>query len=46
MARELFRAAAEPKELWIVPGAGHGGYGAAAGGEYERRLIAFFGAAL
>jgi fermentation-respiration switch protein FrsA (DUF1100 family) len=37
----LLDAAREPKELWIVPGAGHGGYIGAAPQEYERRVIAF-----
>jgi dipeptidyl aminopeptidase/acylaminoacyl peptidase len=37
----LFDAARDPKELWIVPGAGHGGYIGAAPQEYERRVIAF-----
>jgi len=40
-----YDAAREPKELWIVPGAGHGGYIGAAPQEYERRVIAFFGQA-
>jgi len=41
-AQKLYDAAREPKELWIVPGAGHGGYIGAAPQEYERRVIAFF----
>jgi dipeptidyl aminopeptidase/acylaminoacyl peptidase len=45
-AELLFRAAGDPKELWIVPGAGHGGYIGAAPREYERRVIAFFDKAL
>jgi dipeptidyl aminopeptidase/acylaminoacyl peptidase len=40
-----YRSAGEPKELWIVPGAGHGGYRQAAPGEYEQRLISFFNSA-
>jgi uncharacterized protein len=40
--RRLFRAAKEPKELWIIPVAGHGGTIAAAGDEYGRRLGEFF----
>jgi fermentation-respiration switch protein FrsA (DUF1100 family) len=40
-AELLLDAAREPKELWIVPGAGHGGYIGAAPQEYERRVIAF-----
>ncbi len=42
-ADQMFQAACNPKELWIVPGAGHGGYAQAAPGEYERRLVEFFG---
>lgn len=38
----LYLAAGEPKDLWIVPGAGHGGYQQAAPEEYERRIVAFF----
>ncbi len=37
----LYRAAKEPKELWLIPGGGHIG----AGGfrEYRRRLVEFLG---
>jgi dipeptidyl aminopeptidase/acylaminoacyl peptidase len=37
----LFQAARQPKELWIEPGANHGGYVTAAPHEYESRVIAF-----
>jgi len=37
----LFAAAPEPKRLWLVPGAAHVDLYGAAGGEYERRLLAF-----
>jgi dipeptidyl aminopeptidase/acylaminoacyl peptidase len=40
--RNLFIAAGEPKELWIIPGADHGGTLAAAGREYEKRVGEFF----
>lgn len=40
--RELFSAAIEPKELWIVPGVGHGGYREAFPQEYESRVVGFF----
>jgi fermentation-respiration switch protein FrsA (DUF1100 family) len=40
--RKLFASAKEPKELWIIPGAGHGGTLAAAGSEYEKRVGEFF----
>jgi len=38
----LFSAALEPKELWIVPGVGHGGYREAFPREYEARIVGFF----
>ncbi len=38
----LYAAASEPKEIWIVPGAGHGHYEDAGGDAYARRLVAFF----
>jgi fermentation-respiration switch protein FrsA (DUF1100 family) len=38
----LFSRAGEPKSLWTVPGAGHGGLWEAAGREYEDRLLGFF----
>ncbi len=40
--RKLFAAAGGPKELWIIPAAGHGGTLAAAGSEYEKRVGEFF----
>jgi pimeloyl-ACP methyl ester carboxylesterase len=40
--KALYAAARDPKELWIVPGAGHGGYQTAYPDEYETRIIAFF----
>lgn len=40
--RKLYAAAKEPKELWIIYGAEHGGTLAAAGGEYEKRVGEFF----
>ena len=40
--RALYAAANQPKQLWIVPGAGHGGYLAAAPDEYRARVPAFF----
>jgi len=42
MSKELFQAAGEPKELWIVEGARHLGLG---GTEYERRIVEFLDAA-
>jgi len=46
MARELFAAAREPKSLWLVPGAGHGGYASAAATTYSERVSGFFTRAL
>jgi len=40
--RLVFDEAKEPKELWIVPEAGHGKCRERAGAEYERRIIEFF----
>ena len=40
--RQLYDAAREPKELWIIPGAGHAGFADAAPGEYPQRLAGFF----
>lgn len=40
--RRLYRAAREPKELWIIPVGGHGGTVAAAGNEYSKRIADFF----
>jgi dipeptidyl aminopeptidase/acylaminoacyl peptidase len=39
--QRMFDAAAEPKRLWIVPGAEHGGYLKTAPVEYEARVVAF-----
>ncbi len=46
MLRELYDAAREPKQLWLVPRALHGGYSQTAAAEYSRRLLAFFEAGL
>jgi fermentation-respiration switch protein FrsA (DUF1100 family) len=40
--RKLYAAAKEPKELWVISGADHGGTLAAAGVEYEKRVGEFF----
>lgn len=42
MTNALFAAAREPKTLWFVGGARHGGYASTAPWEYEQRLVAFF----
>ena len=44
-AHELFRAAREPKELWLVPGATHRQIEEVAREEYRRRVVEFFGRA-
>ncbi len=41
-ASDQLAAAGEPKQLWVVPGAGHGQYWQAAGDEYANRIIEFF----
>jgi len=45
-SRALFRAAPEPKELWVVPGAAHQDFHRLAPGEYERRVLGFLERAL
>jgi len=42
IVREVYDAAREPKELWVVPGATHGKCEEAAGSEYSGRLAEFF----
>lgn len=42
-AQRLFAAAPEPKELWMVPGAGHVDFHRVAPDEYEARLLRFLG---
>ena len=42
----LYEAAGQPKELWLIQGAVHGGTLSAAGAEYERRVEEFFSRAL
>jgi uncharacterized protein len=41
-SRRIFRAAIGPKQLWIVPGAGHTGAFGTAPAEFKRRVLAFF----
>lgn len=41
-SRELFAAASEPKEMWVVNGAKHQDLHAFARNEYEQRVLAFF----
>lgn len=42
MARQLFDVAGEPKELLVIPGAGHGDYERAAPGVVPTKLVGFF----
>ncbi len=44
--QRLFAAAREPKELWIVDGAKHGGYVEIAPAEYESKVVGFLDRAL
>ncbi|MBV9079944.1 MAG: alpha/beta hydrolase [Elusimicrobia bacterium] len=46
MTKELFDKAKEPKELWIVPGAGHNDLRQQAGDAYDERVGDFFTKAL
>lgn len=39
---EYYAAAKQPKQQWLVPGAGHTGGLSARSAEYERRVIGFF----
>jgi pimeloyl-ACP methyl ester carboxylesterase len=41
LVMKLYAAAREPKALWIVPGAHHGGYSEAASEEYKKRITEF-----
>jgi len=43
--QEQLARAGEPKDLWIVPGAWHGGYLEVAAEEWEQRVVAFFDSA-
>ncbi|HXR75256.1 MAG TPA: alpha/beta hydrolase [Bryobacteraceae bacterium] len=45
-SKQNFAHAREPKQLWLVPGAKHGKAHSVAKAEYERRVTAFFDAAL
>jgi uncharacterized protein len=46
MVNELYAAAREPKSVWLVPGAHHGGYWQAAAEDYQRHLLGFFNSGL
>jgi len=45
-AHRLYEAAVQPKDLWVVPGAGHGETLASAGQTYPDRIVDFFKRAL
>ena len=42
-SKDLFNAAADPKELWLLDGAAHEDLHAFARAEYERRILEFLG---
>jgi dipeptidyl aminopeptidase/acylaminoacyl peptidase len=42
MVTKLYNAARDPKTLWVVDGAQHGGYADVAAIEYSHRLVRFF----
>jgi hypothetical protein len=46
LTETFFESAREPKEIWLVPGAGHTGGIEAQPAEYERRVVGFFDEAL
>jgi fermentation-respiration switch protein FrsA (DUF1100 family) len=46
LTERYYDSAREPKEIWLVPGAGHTGGLEARPAEYERRVVAFFDRAL
>jgi uncharacterized protein len=46
LTETFYEAAQPPKEIWLVPGAGHTGGIEARPAEYERRVVGFFDAAL
>lgn len=46
MVNELYAAARQPKTLWMVPGARHGGYSQSAAEDYQSHLLGFFNAGL
>jgi hypothetical protein len=46
LSQTYYESAREPKELWLVPGAGHTGGIEAQPAEYERRVVGFFDDAL
>jgi dipeptidyl aminopeptidase/acylaminoacyl peptidase len=45
-ARSLFNAACAPKDLWLIPGAHHTGYAAAAGPALGEKVVRFFDASM
>lgn len=43
-SKRIYGAAKGPKELWVVPGAGHASALGTAPGEFERRVVVFYSA--
>ncbi len=46
ITERVFDAAGQPKELWVVQGAGHGGYLESHAAEYESHVVGFLDRAL
>jgi uncharacterized protein len=42
-SQQMFNAAGEPKELWVISGAGHVDLYSVSKDEYEQRVLGFFG---
>jgi len=42
----MFDMAPQPKELWVVTGAGHVNFHRFAGSQYEERVLSFFSRSL
>ena len=45
-SKRMFDAAPEPKELWVVTGAGHVNFHRFAGSQYEERVLSFLSRSL
>jgi pimeloyl-ACP methyl ester carboxylesterase len=46
LAEQIYAAAGEPKQLWVVEGAGHRGLREQAGDAYAKRIVDFYRAYL
>jgi len=45
-SKRMFDMAPQPKELWVVTGAGHVNFHRFAGSQYEERVLSFFSRSL